>query len=219
MAIQQETAVVQSTTAPRYLVDLANRCLLKDPKLRTRFVNWATFEAPTNAPPTSPKDEVSRRVALQRATLSGASSNPATVTSAELRRAVIEYLKVAARSIRATGNLPPITATLYPKDGSGLCIAFDPSVAHELSHGMRAYVHVEILDAAAKAIVLFGCACLHDDKPDKSAVSHMIFEGIYDLPTMYQFFEDFIYAAFLWAQRTPEARVKSVFWPIATEAT
>lgn len=214
MAIQQEIPVVQSSTAPVYLADLANRCLLKDPKLRSRFVSWQDFQAPTNAPPNSPKDEVSKRIALQRAVADGAVTPKAMrVPTTELRRNVIQYLKVAARSIRTTGALPPITATLHPKDGSGLCIAFDPSSAHDLLHGMRAYVHVEILDASAQAIEVRGCACVHKQKPDKERLCFRVYQGIYDLPALHGAFENFIYAALLWAQRIPKGQSSPGYWP------
>ena len=214
LAVQQETPVIESPTTPAYLIDLANRCLLKDPGLRLRFVNWNDFESPTNTPPVSQKDAVAKRIAFLRATNSNKPPDLATITKAQLRRTVLGYLKVAARSIRTTGaTLPPITASVRPSESSELCVAFDASAAHGLPHGLRIYIQVEVLDPVAKAIVIRGCASMHKASHEKIPAHHSVFEGIFDLPTVHRHFEEFIYGAFSWAQVSPESHSKRVFWP------
>lgn len=213
LAVQQETPVIESAIAPAYLVDLAKSCLLKDPKLRTRFVTWDDFGSPTNAPPVSSKDAVTKRIALLRATKKGNKPDLATITKSQLRKTIIAYLKIAARSIRATGAILPPLASVPSSEGSGLCISFDASAAHGLPHGLRVYVRVNVLDAAANAIAIQGCASMHKESQDKVPAHHSVFEGIYDLPTVHRHFEDFIYTAFSWAQSTPEAYSKRLFWP------
>ncbi|MFN3657131.1 MAG: serine/threonine protein kinase [Pseudolabrys sp.] len=213
LAVQQETPVIESATAPAYLIDLAKRCLLKEPKLRTRFITWDDFGSPTNTPPVSSKDTVAKRIALLRAAKKGNKPDVASITKSQLRKTVIDYLKIAARSIRATGAILPPLASVPSADGSGLCVAFDTSAAHGLPHGLRVYVHVDVLDTAAKAIVIHGCASTHKENQDKVPALHTVFEGIYDLPSVHRHFEEFIYAAFSWAQSTPEAYSRRLFWP------
>lgn len=219
MAIQNEIPVIQSSTAPTYLVDLANRCLLKDPGLRTRFVDWNNFAAPDTAPPVSAKDELTKRVALSRATRVESADDVSLMGKGELVRTIIDYLKVAARAIRSGGLvLPPITTTLYPAAGSGLCIDFAASGLHQLPRGLRVYIVVEVLESAAKVIVIRGCACTHLNKPTQDNMCHIVFEGIYEGASVYQRFEEFIYQAFLWAENNPGANSADKFWPGLSEA-
>jgi hypothetical protein len=215
MAIQNEVPVLQSHSSPSYLVDLGNTCLLKDPQLRVRFLNWGSFEAPGTSAPVPAKDQVGKRIALSRAMRNEAPSiGVENLTEKNFKRTIVDYLKVAARSIRAgSTSLPPIKTTLHPQDGSGLCIAFAASAAHEIPQGLSIYVGVEVLDLAAKAIVIRGCACRHKAKPEEVNPHHIVFEGIYDGANVHQRFEDFMFEAFLWAQTAEDEPRNDKCWP------
>jgi eukaryotic-like serine/threonine-protein kinase len=219
LAVQREVPVIQSATTPTYLVELAKRCLLKDPALRARFVKWTDFEAPGTVPPTSAKDEVERRVALSRAALESKTDPERTMmTASQLRKVAINFMKEAARTIRSSGtSLPPISTTAHPKDGSGLCVAFASSEVHGLPKGLFIYVQVEILDPEAKAIAVHGYARLHLDQSTDSPSTRMLYEGIYDGGNLYGHFEEFIYSAVSWAQTSASLDGSTGFWPSAPE--
>jgi hypothetical protein len=214
MAVQSEIPLIQSSIAPTYLVDLARRCLLKNPRLRTRFIEWRDFGAPGTSPPTSPKDEVIKRIAISRAAEDSAKPHRSdTVDPTELKLTILQYLKVAARSIRSDELLPPVKTTLHPPGGSGLRFVFAASGSHQLPHGLSLFVEVDILDPSAQAVAIRGCACASDIVQNSISMNHSIFEGIYEGSTVYQHFEDFLYEALLWAQgETPEMRLKEQLW-------
>jgi serine/threonine protein kinase len=217
LAVQNEVPIVISDTAPAYLIDLAKRCLLKDPKLRTRFVVWNDFDGPIVGPAIrSAKDLVAERISFARATQETA---PEVATSGvpgkeEYQRTIIDDLKVAARSIRASEQiLPPLTTTVHPGDGSGLCFAFDVSNALQLPKGLRIYVTVDVLDPTAQVVVIRGCACIGTTKPSREKIRHVILEGIYEVVSMYERLETFIYEATLWAQMKADAGAENEMWP------
>lgn len=104
-AVQHERPVIQNSAVPQYLCDLAGACLLKDPKVRTRLIDWSKFELPkaNKGSGQSAKQRVTNRAVILHAKQSEetkASVESIAKAERQFLDVTIDFLKEAVRSIR-----------------------------------------------------------------------------------------------------------------------
>lgn len=206
-AVQYEVPVIQNSAVPSYLTELAGICLLKDPKLRVKLVDWSRFEIPAQNSPTgeSAKQRVTNRSLLIQARESDkvVSANDIAQNGHEVVSQVVDYIKEAIRSIRNDNNIFPPVTVVHEEKNSCVKIAFRKSDSHGLPFGLSINVYVDILDAPARVISLSAVAFLSSKPGDNDTPAQFVFfEGIYDGAAIYSALEGCVYEAIEVAQNT-----------------
>jgi len=207
-AVQHEVPVIQNSAVPAYLTDLAGACLLKDPVLRARLVDWSKFEKPELiiSSGESAKQRVTNRALLIQAREKDKAASSATVSTAnEVLGVAIDYIKQAVRSIRNDNNVfPPLTVIADGSGGQCVKVSFRNSDAHGLPLGLSLHASIEILDASARVLSISALAfvSMHPDASEQPS-PHVFFEGIYDGAAIYTALEGCVYEALEAAQAIP----------------
>ena len=216
MAVQSEVPIIQSAGVPPYLIDVANNCLLKIPELRIRFVTWNDFSPPVISSRATAKEEIAKSLALSKAiSLERLPIPDSEVEQQRFRNTVIHSLKVAARTIRSSGDLPPIKISKYPQNGTSLRINLASSAALKIPAGLHIYISVEVLDLAGKVISLKGCTSIQCNTSGDAPINFPVFEGVFNGDNLFKPFEDFIYRSLIWAKDKPASSIE--FWPLSCE--
>lgn len=201
MAIQQERPILAGADVDPRLLDLAERCLLKNPDSRLRLVDWDSFKIPAaSAPHLSAKDRVSEAMATLRAASSeNTSAPPSGLTSAGLRDVILKSLKSAAIAARVrTSGLPPIHSRPLTSPQKGICFNLQSSSA-PFSKALSIWVDVDVIDAGESVVSCVGAASFGPMKWDaRPAEATVWYAGIYDNVSLTSAFEEFFFAAIEW---------------------
>jgi eukaryotic-like serine/threonine-protein kinase len=194
-AVQQSVPEIQNSATPHYLVELARCCLIKSWQIRLKLVNWHSFEEPINENKiNSKKQRVTNRTILAKS-LHCQNAKTQEAASTALRDETIQFLKTSARSIRSENTLlPPIRVLSNTPDRDSIAIQFDKTPDSALPHDLTVWMRIEILDQAARMIAIFACAQVGAPQGgSKDYCWKMIFQGSFDVPTMFSALEECIY--------------------------
>lgn len=200
-AVQFERPIIVNPDAPQQLIQLAERCLLKNPATRVRVVRWNDFASTEHTPRVSARDRVAERMVTLRAQSEEARAVSATpsVDARRVRQSVLAQLKSAATTARtSTTGLPPLrNATV----ADGLAeFQFEPG-DHCFPHGLSIRASVEVLDAAEVVISCRGLAYF-PGRPGGAPPMHEVagawFEGVLDSVQLQRHFESLFFKAIEW---------------------
>jgi eukaryotic-like serine/threonine-protein kinase len=202
-AVQHDTPLIESSTAPAYLVEAAKSALAKDPNTRDELLDWNSFKRPKHESlATTAKNRVTKRslrLKAEQLPLSAPGTN-----SGELRETVIRLLKLELRKIRNsnTGGLPPLTSVALCSRGSDtLMVKFQASETLDLPDGLTIFVKTEVIDAAAHAVRISALS----ERGHSSGLSSKgfvdIFQGIFPAAALSDALEACVYVAVDQVQR------------------
>jgi eukaryotic-like serine/threonine-protein kinase len=189
-AVQHEAPEIQNSAIPYYLVELARCCLLKNWKMRLKFVNWETFNEPEKeeASANSFKQRVTNRGELTRAQaaeLSTPVQENAGVARRKLQWEALDYMKAAARTIRAQNAvLPPLQILPSTPNENSFGIQFGISPSSGLPDQLTILIEVTIIEVSARLIQLSACGWLSpfEKAAPGGATFQLVFQGTYDAP-------------------------------------
>jgi serine/threonine protein kinase len=202
-AVQHERPVIVAPEAPAWLVQLAQRCLLKNPVTRLRMVSWGDFAPRGSSPHASSRDRVQERLATVRAQSDDVSAKTGRQADAEgkIRENVLSQLKLAAMTARGSvAGLPPLKQARCANDQSCIDLNFPANAQAGFPHGLLIRVAVEVVDAAEGVISCGGYAALPKNVPEDGAsgVFERWFIGALDNAALHAAFQEFFFNAIDW---------------------
>ncbi len=186
-AVQHEQPLIQNAAVPSHIVDLARKCLVKDPKMRLNLVTWADFEGLEKEMRSSAKERVTNRLIL-----SAASEGAVALVDPERQRATLAaqlgaHLRASIRAIRSDSSVFPAIHVI-PGDQQ-LTVRFAASDAHRLPNGLVVIVGWHVLDPAESIIEVTG----RSDPSDGAAHATVYFRGVMDKVAVYVALEELVY--------------------------
>jgi serine/threonine protein kinase len=194
-AVQHEAPEIQNTSVPYYLVELARCCLVKPWQTRLRLVSWDSFNRPKpdELHKHSTKQRVTNRTVVARAHLPPESATPDAITFEVFKREALSFLVESARTIRSENSaLPPVRILQRPPSAFG--IQFKEAADSALVQDLTIFIHLEILDCAARVIAITSAAWTGNfDRATASPQPIQIFQGTYDGQATYSALEQCIY--------------------------
>jgi serine/threonine protein kinase len=203
-AVQHERPTIINPDAPSRLIQLAQRCLLKNPKTRLKVVRWEDFFHQPEAAQLTSKDRVAERLVTVRAQSdeTAAISTPTAQQVRTIRQNVLNLLKSAATTARASVvGLPPIRNSRCPDDDDCVDFEFNPRSDQGFPHGLVVRVKVEIVDAKESVITCAGIGFFKNrlgGYPGTEELSTTWFEGTINNSALNKSFESFLFEAIEW---------------------
>lgn len=190
-AILHDNPKIDSNGKAPDLVNLANNCLVKNPRVRLSIVAWDDFDQNTRTIDgvTQAKENIRKRSV--RALFETQSSESVSSYDEARRRKQIssELLSKIAEQVRAMSDesdLPPRTVKEIPEDepkGSLLVTRFKASVKFGLLVDFHLVLRLQLLDVNAQVIELHAAAAGSNREIDEGFFqSHFstIFHGVYE---------------------------------------
>lgn len=205
-AVEQDIPKVEAADLPADLVFLSRNCLLKDPQLRLRFVDWALFDVP---PPKTPrvadlKDRIRRR---QAAAGTGVQSHKEDVERVRaVKQRTAEVQAVVQNMIRqecvGTDYFPPVMIAGTPTEKpDAVCSAvyFPASSEHGTSAALHIWVLLTLLDEASCAVQLEVWALASNQQEPAKVVDgpkrKQLFTGVFDEAVIRPRIQELLYGA------------------------
>lgn len=205
-AVQIEKPLIVSQDVPTWLVQLAERCLLKNPTTRVRLLQWEDFFQQDNLGRPAARDRVAERMTTLRAQSEDSErrAQPRAPISRAMLGNILKTLKLAAIAAKASlGGLPPLRQSACEEDDQCVDFLFSASSEAGFPHGLTIRVRVEVLDPLEAAISCTGCAVFPARlAPIPDAALTPWFEGILDNVPLLESFEQFFFEAIDWCIQT-----------------
>ena len=200
-AVQHQQPVIQNSAVPYYLLELARCCLLKDWNKRLELVNWRSFDVREPKAETSElsKQRVTNRSVLahaERAELASRVQKSPAAMDAALVKDVVNFLKLAVRSIRAENPLfPPLQVLANTPDESGFVILFGRSDSFGLPTPLTLVIRVSAVDSSTRIISVVAYARTGDSTENLEGgyPCDAFYVGSFESSALRQRFEDCIY--------------------------
>jgi serine/threonine protein kinase len=191
-SILQDTPKIEAPDVSPDLVLLAKNCLLKDPELRLRCVQWEGFSPPTGSASVASgaKERILRRAAVSRETQSRPEIGEER-RSRMLRRAVQEKHARLESLIREhcidSQQFPPLETREWTEtepNETFLTIRFGPSSQHSLPSLLDITFRLVLLDDMAGPVSLQSTSSVSPATdpvaaPDKTGFT-TVYEGVFD---------------------------------------
>lgn len=201
-AVADETPEISCDSHLSDLANLAGRCLIKCPEVRSGLVNWEDFDfLKRSTPATAAKRRVTERFNLgraQRAQIKCSLNDQSAEREQDLFKAeIIEFIKTLVASIRVEQAAVPMGPTNLVSDDA-LRLSFDTGLGNtDSEQSFQVLLKIEILDLASKAIKIIGLARFGVDEtmewPSGEIHSTIVFQNIYETNAITNQLEEFIY--------------------------
>ncbi|MGH6986975.1 MAG: serine/threonine-protein kinase [Caulobacteraceae bacterium] len=208
-AVQHERPIIVNPDAPGRLVQLAERCLLKNPRTRVRVVHWEDFDSIDDTSGPSARDRVAERMVTLRAQREEASfvAHQRPAVASRIRNHVLSVLKLAATAARTSiPDLPPLQRSRCEADDLAVEFVFEPSAEQGFPHGLVVRVRAEVVDAEENVISCDGFAYISGHLPNDGAGERATwFEGVFDTVSLNAAFERFFFEAAEWCLKISPA--------------
>jgi hypothetical protein len=210
-AVERDIPEVRAADVPADLVFLARNCLLKDVKLRLKFVSWKHFEVPLVG--ASPIADLKERIRNRR--VQPASPRPDSDRAEErdrlVRQKAAEIQSQIQSSIRResveSGLFPPVKiVSVENETPESACtvVSYPESMAHGLAVPLNIWIRLTILDAPSTAIQLEAWALTSRSAPETLAdppVQQVVFNGVNDETIVRLILQHLLYVALDGAQQ------------------
>ena len=201
-AVQNETPEFSSKDVPADLINLAKRCLIKDPQIRLNLVSWDDFEnGPTNSESPS---KIARRQLKQRQELD--SFDNSNLNSDWKQQSLLEQVtqkihNLIRDELVSEIVLPPLSTheiQQQPTDAS-FVLSFAPSNLIGLNEHFTLKFIVQLIDEGAMALKLEATAWISEEEIAPSITGKYyteIYADIFCPETIVQKTQDFVLPAF-----------------------
>ena len=213
-AIEQETPHIEALDASADLVLLSRNCLVKDPDLRLRFVNWRDFQKREQFHETGmdAKERIRKRQALSQQKPLGKEEAESERDIRAKRRIVEEIrrkLEVVVREDFIRSELfMPIEVHEFADEQpnkAGFLVFLKADQQLGLSYSVSLVFYAELLDAHSEAIALSFAAAISDVRPTRDSIlggaRTTFFEGVFEESIMGPIVENVLYPALDLAQQ------------------
>ena len=201
-AVQEEVPRFTATDVPSDLIQLAENCLLKDPKARIRLVSWGDFEedAPDDTPAQAARATLTNR---KQASLPQANpSNARTIENVALEETAQQLQDIIQDEFVQESTLPPVKSHGMKRHSNGARFSFSFAPNHLLSLGTYFAVEfiVEVVDTGSRAFTLHAAAWLSSSEVDDSVSrpKHIrVYSGLIHPQSVVQSVQNFVLPSFV----------------------